>query len=112
METNNDTKIDFSQADRNTGGIRKPIDEMDFFELMENSMGDFMTRKRIVESVITNVQKGDNASLKILERVLMEMKFKNEQKLIVSDDQLRNIILLAADRIRGQAALQTSPQPQ
>lgn len=110
METNNEDDVIFStQIAGHENESRKMIDEMDFFEMMENSMDDFLTRKKMVESVILNAQKGDSSSLRIVERALMESKYKNEQKLIFTDAQLRNIITLAADRIRGQGPLQSTP---
>ena len=43
---------------------------------------------------------GDATALKKVTEALEEMKFRDDEKLKLSDGQIKNIILLAAERIR------------
>jgi N-acetylglucosamine kinase-like BadF-type ATPase len=79
----------------------KPED-LEFSNLVARELSDPQSMLRFVRNVMRNAEEGDSNSLKIIRETLEELKFKREQKRIVTDEQLKTIITLAADRIRKE----------
>lgn len=81
---------------------RKSPKDMSFLELLHEYAGDFSKKEKLVRSILQKAEEGDSAAIKILEKAYEENRYSENQKLSLSDEQWKNIILLAADRIRGQ----------
>jgi N-acetylglucosamine kinase-like BadF-type ATPase len=79
----------------------KPED-LEFSNLVARELSDPQSMLRFVRNVMRNAEEGDSNSLKIIRETLEELKFKREQKRIVTDEQLKTIITLTADRIRKE----------
>ena len=56
---------------------------------------------RFVKQIKQNAEDGDSTALKMVQQAFNDVKYRNEQKNILSDEQLKTIILLAADRLRA-----------
>ena len=57
---------------------------------------------KLAFNIMRQANEGDGQALKILQEISANVRFKNEQKQIVNNEQLRRIILLTSDRIRAE----------
>lgn len=85
-------------------------EDFEFSNLVARELSDPQSMLRFVRNVMKNAEEGDSNSLKIIRETLEELKFKKEQKRIVTDEQLKTIINLTSDRLRagGRAPADTS----
>lgn len=91
------------KVDTRDEDFRNPED-LDFFEILESSASTYQERLALARSIMNNAKEGDAGALKMMERAFAEGRFRNESKLIVTDEQLERLILLTGDRIRARKA--------
>lgn len=80
--------------------------ELDFFEQLAIAAGN--SGDSLVGKIVENAKKGDTSSLKLVEKAMNEARFAKEDKLKLTDEQYRRIILLAAQRLQGAESAKTA----
>lgn len=79
--------------------LSDPVFEKDFFQALSEVANSPERKAVLVNMVLMNAQKGDPASLKILERAMNEGRFSEDRKIKITNEQFRQIIKLAAERL-------------
>ena len=78
----------------------KRLENPDLLTMLRRHANSPGTKMDIIQSILNQIQEGDSAALRLLERALEEPEIK-EDYLEISDDQFQKIITLAAARING-----------
>jgi|WetSurMetagenome_2_1015567.scaffolds.fasta_scaffold16395_3 hypothetical protein len=76
----------------------KPKDLNDFIAAELNNPG---YKARFAAKIVDAAAEADPTALKQVLAALEELKYKQDEKLKLSDEQIRQIIILTADRIRS-----------
>lgn len=76
------------------------LDNPDLLTMLRRHANHPGTKMDILQSILSQIQEGDSAALRLLERALEEPEIK-EDYLDITDDQFQKIITLAAARISG-----------
>ena len=76
------------------------LDNPDLLTMLRRHANHPGTKMDILQSILNQIQEGDSAALRLLERALEEPEIK-EDYLDISDDIFQKIIVLAAARISG-----------
>ena len=90
---------DGSFADIPVNDLSDPVFEKDFFEALSEVANSPEQKGRLINMVLINAQRGDPSSLKILERAMNEGRFSEDKKIKITNEQFRQIIKLAAERL-------------
>lgn len=91
----------------NMGNMPDNIDineerSFEFGDLIVKELSKPTAMMSFASKVLANAQEGDSTSLKMIQQALHDVKFRNEKRKILKDEQLKTIISLAADRLREQ----------
>lgn len=76
------------------------LDNPDLLTMLRRHANHPRMKMDILQSIMHQIQEGDSAALRLLEKALVEPEIK-EDYLEISDDQFQKIIVLAAARING-----------
>lgn len=76
------------------------LDNPDLLTMLRRHANHPGTKMDILQSILNQIQEGDSAAIRLLERALQEPEIK-EDYLDISDDTFQKIIVLAAARISG-----------
>lgn len=74
------------------------VETQDFWEGLAAQVG--RDQGPIISDIITSARDGDASALKIVQTALEKFSGAKEEKLKVTDEQFKQIIRLAADRIK------------
>jgi len=87
METNKE--IDFEEPN------------YDFAAIIADHLSNPREMVQFASKVMQNAQEGDSASLKMIQQALADVKFQKDKKQLLTDEQLRRIVQVTADRDRA-----------
>lgn len=81
------------------GNIHGPGADMSFNELLAvTAEGD---KESLILSIIRQAKDGEASAIKLISQVMLENQYNEDERFPISDDRFKEIITLAADRIRG-----------
>lgn len=70
----------------------------EFSDLIAEHLSNPVNMSKFVRKVMENAEDGDSSSLKMIQQAMSDIKFQKDKKQILSDDQLKRIIKLTAER--------------
>lgn len=74
----------------------------EFADLISEQLSNPLAMAKFTANVIKNAQEGDSASLKMIQQALSDVKYRNDKKQILTNEQLRTIISLTGDRLNRE----------
>lgn len=74
--------------------------EYEFAGIIAQHLSNPRRMVQFASKVMQNAEEGDSASLKMIQQALADVKYQKDKKQILSDDQLKRIIEVTADRDR------------
>lgn len=76
-------------------------ESFEFADIIARHLSDPVQMLNFTRKVMENAEEGDAASLKMIQQALVDVKYRNDNKQIVTNEQLRTIIGLAANRLNS-----------
>lgn len=94
--------------DKNIDNEFNGDDEFEFANLISRQLSNPQAMLSFSQKVLKNAEEGDTASLKMIQQAMKDIKYQKNKKQIVTDEQLKTIIGLTADRIRTKEQVKSS----
>ncbi len=70
----------------------------EFADIVARHLSNPVEMLKFTRKVMENAEEGDSASLKMIQQALSDVKYQKDKKQIVTNDQLKRIIQLTAER--------------